>query len=110
MSKQKQKYANHDGWPELKKRLEKDIELNESFISDEDLVFVDAETTLEFLSFGLRLVLPEQYDEIYDVLFRTYPIIKTKVSKAVFPSWLILHSVDELKQIVNYKENETNQD
>jgi len=103
VSKQKQRYVNHDGWPELKKRLEKDIELNESFIPDEDPVFTDAETTLNFLSFGLGLVLPEQFDEIYDVLFRTYPIIRTRVSKAVFPSWLVVHSVDELKQVVGYK-------
>lgn len=103
MSKTKTKYVNHDGWPKLKKRLEREIELNESFIPDEDPVFVDVSTTLNFLSFGLGLVLPEQFDEIYDILFRTYPIIKTKVSKAVFPSWLIVHSVDELKTLINYK-------
>ncbi len=103
MKQTKTRYVNHDGWPELKKRLEKEIELNESFIPDEDSVFVDSETTLDFLSFGLRFVLPEQYDEIYDALFRTYPIIKTRVSKAVFPSWMITHSVDELKQILGYR-------
>jgi len=103
MNKTKTKYRNYDGWPELRKRLEREIELNESFVPDEDPVFTDAETTLDFLSFGLGLVLPEQFDEIYDALFRTYPIIKTKVSKAVFPSWLIVHSVDELKSLINYK-------
>jgi hypothetical protein len=103
MNKTKTKYRNYDGWTELRKRLEREIELNESFVPDEDPVFTDAETTLDFLSFGLGLVLPEQFDEIYDILFRTYPIIKTKVSKAVFPSWLIVHSVDELKVLINYK-------
>lgn len=91
-----------DNFLNIKKSLENEIYLYESFVPDTPC-FDDLGTTLDFLSFGVRLILPEQYDEIYDLLFRTYPIIKTRISKAVFPSWLITHSVEELKQIIGFK-------
>ena len=100
MSKTKTKYVNHDGWPELRKRLEREIELFESFVTEPTLTL---ETALEYMEFGTKFVSPSMFQEIYDVLFRTYPIIKTRVSKAVFPSWMITHSVDELKQAIGYK-------
>lgn len=102
------KYRNYDGWPELKKRLEKEIELHESFVPDEesDYTVEEALDSLECCELSWPRYLPkvQEMQDIYDILFRAYPIIKTKISKAVFPSWLITHSVDELKQIINYKE------
>jgi hypothetical protein len=102
------KYVNHDGWPELKKRLEKEITTYESFSSEPDerntakgafsLIAALENTKPEFRAFYCQC--------IYAILFQHYPVIKLKVSEAVFESWLITHSVDELKQLINFKENE----
>lgn len=107
MSKTKTKYRNYDGWPEIRKRLEREIELNESFVPEEESSYTveKALDSLECceLSWPRYSLCVQEMQDIYDALFRTYPIIKTKVSKAVFPSWLIVHSVEELKELINYK-------
>jgi hypothetical protein len=108
VSKQKQKYVNHDGWPELKKRLEKEIITYESFSFEPDerntakgafsLLSCLDQTKPQFRAFFCQCA--------YYILFQHYPVIRLKVSEATFESWIITHSVDELKTLINYKENE----
>lgn len=101
MKKQKQ---SHDHWPEIRKRLEKEILINESFSFEplapdnvgEAFRFLD---TMESSSLRFRLLAAQS---AYEILFKFYPIIKLKVSEAVFESWLITHTLDDLLSIIGY--------
>lgn len=101
----KDKYVSHDKWPEIKKRLEREIQLNESFFepvieecppAQDAFVLLD---TLKQLKPAVKIVFCQV---AYRILFQHYPVIKLKVSEPMFESWLITHSIDELKELIGY--------
>jgi len=109
MNKTKTKYRNYDGWPELRKRLERELTICESFFEpnkENDFILSSPEDCfvhlreLEYLDQYLRV---KYCSWIYSHLFTYFPIIKLKVPESVFESWLLTHSVDELKQILGYR-------
>lgn len=104
--KKQSKYVDHDGWPALKKRLEKEIKLNESFFDPTELDLPSVQDAFVLLEFLDRLKPPVRVvfcQVAYGMLFKHYPVIKLKVSEAVFESWMITHTVEDLKQLIGYK-------
>lgn len=93
-------------------RLEKEIELCENAPSQEleDVSLDWPSIKLYFTEF--QAIPTEKYvfrvpvfNSLYDQIFRHYPIIRTKISKSIFESWSITHTIQDLEKLLKVKPN-----
>jgi hypothetical protein len=63
----------------------------------------DAFNYYKHISSDKRIFRVENFNWLYDQVFKLHPIIKTRLSKEVFESWAITHDVEDLRKLLRIK-------
>lgn len=90
-------------FPLIKERLEKEILITNSFFEptlEPNFNLHPFSRLSELLAKEYEVLDSREYLYLYDQIYKKYPIIKVKVSPAVFESWLMFHGVLKLKEIL----------
>ena len=86
---------------EIVNRLRREIRLYESF-EESALYDLTGLTDDELVAFSFRTSCqyPVALESAYQEIYRRYPFLPLKLKAENFPSWVTLHTTDDLKNVI----------